>query len=1085
MVAGRRFGPLIVVLGCALVLLIARLWQVQIEEHEIWAREAANLVRSASHVPYLRGSISDRQGTIFVEDSEASSIQFIYRDFRREHPLGQVAHARSALSNHSVSLEQAALHLEIWAFELVESTPVELDRFEAGEALSLAGFDLPAEAAPKARRRSRAGDLRFYIHGLLDLSRAEWRALLKRLKQAEARQLSWLQLAAEVQELSPTHKRALLARRFDTCLGRLEQLARELEVVGRDGGLSSSSSMSFRVLIEALERKRRGVEDAIAVDLFRRSTGFHPGRLDPNLLLSAIDLEWLAARVGWDLPRLDDWARETRRVWLSNWRSFHVPAALIRADLRSKAGVLPLEALVGELSALFARRPESERERHALFLAAADWRERGLPLAFSELDDLFEGVTLDSAAAGISVPSQDPRLRAGLDGSDAVPASLLPMEFAAQVAIGRLGAANLDWRGAEIKPWRPPADGVQAALRVQNLLVWRRGSQGSQGQPLQRPDYRDEEELLTWVAELWRAQFEARLRTALQGSLAGRGELDGAGPRELAAWRLKLARKRADYAIRDRSSRPEELHSSPGEAVVNLLIRFQSDYAGFSILPRTQRMKLALDAEGEAVARDLVGTVRHSSLAELIGQEGGRSSLASIMHQRVRSAADRVQVEALVAQIYLNDELHGTSGIEGLCDSALRGVHGFIEGIGLQERAEAERVSLYKQKIDGLDVQLTLDMDLQAAAQQVIEQPILPADETWRDEQWFENPVGAIVLATVEGEILAAASGPKRPHAADGVRDGERRFAYDRCFHRRRFQPMGSIFKPFVAAFALDRLGLSEESLFACAVRPEENSAGWGSVACGARWGHGGIGLQRALERSCNAYFAQVGELYGDKQTFMEMAHMFGFDRPTGVTDAWDGRGFHEDTRIPSFTNSRGFTARDLHLAGNGLQVLEATPVQVARAVAGLASGRLPAMRLVRAIGNQPVPASFEPLNLSPASLESVRRGMRAVVAVGSASGRGLAPDELGFELAGKTGSADTSPMSNSFRAQLNIPRGGSPEMRKHTWFMGFFPAARPRFVVVVYLHDIGVGASHSAVYVAGQFLKSPSVQALVREPAR
>jgi cell division protein FtsI/penicillin-binding protein 2 len=445
-------------------------------------------------------------------------------------------------------------------------------------------------------------------------------------------------------------------------------------------------------------------------------------------------------------------------------------------------------------------------------------------------------------------------------------------------------------------------------------------------------------------------------------------------------------------------------------------------------------------------------------------------------------------VEALVAQIYRNDELHGTSGVEGLCDSALRGVNGFVEDIGLQEREDSARASLYKQKLDGHAVQLTLDLELQKAAQETIEHPKLPSGESWRDEVWFRNPVGAIVLATVDGEILAAASGPKEPHELEealSIRDGERQFAYDRCFRRPRFQPVGSIFKPFVAAYALDRLGLTPETVLACEVRDGFGSAGWDKVSCNSRWGHHDVTLVPALEQSCNAYFAQVGEFYGERAPFLEMAHMFGFDRPTGVRDAWDGRGFVEDTRIPRFVTEREFLLQELHKGCNGLELLEATPVQVARAAAGLATGRLPAMRLVRAIGGELVPASYEEVPISERSLSVVRGALRGVISRGSASGKGLESELLGFDLAGKTGSADYLPMSNSYRAQLNTPSGRSPEMRKHTWFMGYFPAEAPRYVVVAYLHDIGVTSSHSAVYVAGQFLKSPAVQDLVREGMR
>ncbi len=1088
MVANRRFGPLIFLVAFGVLVLTARLYQVQVVEHEVWAREAANLVRSATTVPYLRGPITDRDGEVFVQDIEACAIQFVYRDFRRRHPLGQVTHARSALEHTSVPLQQGAQNLEAWAMALLESTPRQLEAFEAGEAVQLAGLAFPEVGEGKERRRSRAGDLRFYVHGLLDVRDSQWRAIKKRLKQDDPKDSTWLELAAAAQEVSVERKRAELARRFDTSLGRLQQLAAELEVSGPEGELAVSASQSFWFLVDALERKRESVEDAIVVDLFRAAAGFHPGRVEPELLLTRFDLDWMSATLGWDEPRLERWALSTRETWLSNWRTFHVPAALIRVELDRENGADSLQALVGELSLLFTPRPSTERERRAQNRSWSAWAARDEVAVFRDLPDLFEGVARGARSGAASVPFVDEALRRELVPGAGPRPELLPFEFAEAVAVQRPLPTRIDWRGEEQRPWRAPADFEEAQRRLEQLLAWRaRSTPGASGE-LVRPEYLDDEELLPWVAELWQAQFQARLRDALDEL---RWEGSGAPPSwplPFAAWRLKNARQAADYAIRDRSNRPEILHEDPDESVVNLLLRFRADYGGFSILPRTRRLAMALDVDGDFVARPLIGEVRESTLREVIEQQNERSSLSNIMHQRVRTAEDRAAVEQLVAQIYRNDELHGTSGIEGLCDSALRGVNGFVEDIGLQEREDSARASLYKQKLDGHAVQLTLDLELQKAAQETIEHPKLPSGESWRDEVWFRNPVGAIVLATVDGEILAAASGPKQPHELEealSVRDGERQYAYDRCFRRPRFQPVGSIFKPFVAAYALDRLGLTPTAVLPCEVREGFGSAGWGKVSCNSRWGHHDIALVAALEQSCNAYFAQVGELYGERAPFLEMAHMFGFDRPTGVRDAWDGRGFVEDTRIPRFVSDREFLTQELHKGCNGLELLEATPVQVARAAAGLATGRLPAMRLVRSIGGELVPASYEEVPISEASLEVVRGAMRGVIAQGSASGKGLESELLGFDLAGKTGSADYLPMSNAYRAQLNTPSGRTPEMRKHTWFMGYFPAEAPRFVIVAYLHDIGVTSSHSAVYVAGQFLKSPAVQDLVRESAR
>ena len=172
---------------------------------------------------------------------------------------------------------------------------------------------------------------------------------------------------------------------------------------------------------------------------------------------------------------------------------------------------------------------------------------------------------------------------------------------------------------------------------------------------------------------------------------------------------------------------------------------------------------------------------------------------------------------------------------------------------------------------------------------------------------------------------------------------------------------------------------------------------------------------------------------------------------------------------------------------GNGLSHIDVTPMQVARAYAGLATGSLPDLRLVRASGDEPFRVRSRPLPIEPRHLQRIQSALGDVVAHrdGSAHGKGLGRSALGFAFAAKTGSADYLKMTAEYRAQLHFPPEAEPQMRKHTWFVGFFPARAPTTVVVVFCHDIGVTSSHSAVHVAAQFLKSPEVQAYVQGAIR
>jgi cell division protein FtsI/penicillin-binding protein 2 len=1078
-VANRRLGPLIVLVVLGFFALFLRLYQVQVEEHDIWAREAANLVRSAHSLPYLRGRILDRNGQPFVQDEESYAVRFVYREFRRHHPLGQVAHARGALEGRHTGLPLAALNLETWGLELAESRAADLERFARGEALRLCGLDLPAVAPGTDRRRSRASEVRFYIHGLLGTSRRAWDRIRKDLRKGRGLESTWIELVARQEELPVEFVRARLRARLVRALERLEQLAVQLQVHGLDGTIPVTAEESLWFLIDALEVQRRAIEDAIAGDLFLEATGFEAGRVEPELLLDLLDLEFVSATLGWDPARSVEWAHEMRRSWLEARRTFHVPRAQVSARLRADAGEDALEALFGELAVLFAPKPRTPREARA---RSRDWRAIEEAAVFAELPDLFAGVELLGRTEA-PLPFLEPGARgraAGRTGWTELAAEMIPIELAGVVALQRPPRLQLDWRGNELEPWRAPADRAEAARRLLGLVH----PELETSEPSATRGQRDDEELLRWIENLWEAHFQSRLALILERVRRAAREADYELPLRLDPKRLERAEKKADYFIRDRGSRPARLDESPDDDVVNTLTRYVEEYQGFEVEPRTYRVAMATDADGVLVARELIGVVRESTLEEVLEQQGLYSVFDAILPTERRAAEDEQLAKELVNSLYRADEMRGTSGVEGLMDDVLRGRNGFVEQEGLQQREEGTRSSLFMAKEDGRDVELTLSLELQMAAQATLENPNLPREEEVRDEYWFQNPVGAIVLATVEGEILAAASCPKEPHEPSPARDGERGYNYERTLRMPLFQPLGSIFKPFVAAYALSRRGLEPGRVFECNVRPS-GTAGWERVACHNPWGHGALTLDEAIEKSCNAYFAQVGELLEDKDHVRELAHLFGFDRPSGVCDVGRGRGLFEVHRIPSLHEPSEFSRTDLHRAGNGLAVIVATPVQVARAVAGLATGRLPRMRLVRSVDGAPLPATFENIALPEQALQFVRDAMRGVITTGSALGKGLSRAELGFALAGKTGSADYSPMTPAYLSELRLPPNSRPQMRKHTWFIGYFPAESPTTVVVVYCHDIGVTASHSAVHVAAQFLGTPEVQAYARGAIR
>ena len=235
--------------------------------------------------------------------------------------------------------------------------------------------------------------------------------------------------------------------------------------------------------------------------------------------------------------------------------------------------------------------------------------------------------------------------------------------------------------------------------------------------------------------------------------------------------------------------------------------------------------------------------------------------------------------------------------------------------------------------------------------------------------------------------------------------------------------------------------------------------------------------LHAALEQSCNAYFAWLGETM-KTQDFVALCAAFGFGAPTGVRSVppWDDglvrrSGLGEDLAGLALPENGAELSESMRRrVANGLARVEATPMQLARAMLALGTGALGELRLVQRVGEREVPPRpREALTLSGAALDFVRRALMDVAAapLGSAH-NALSFEDLGVRVAVKTGSADIESRKEQ----------GDPKVLKHTWVAGWLPAEKPELVFVVFVHRTLATSSHGAVYVARQLLRQPEVRA-------
>ncbi len=380
-----------------------------------------------------------------------------------------------------------------------------------------------------------------------------------------------------------------------------------------------------------------------------------------------------------------------------------------------------------------------------------------------------------------------------------------------------------------------------------------------------------------------------------------------------------------------------------------------------------------------------------------------------------------------IAQLYrrgvFHDQMIGRAGIERTGEDKLRGKPGLLI---LERRPGTSEKNLVELKPaePGRDVELTVDIELQAQVEEILAGPLHAA---------------AVVMDPNTGAVQALASNRgfdpndfTPPGDSAAVRavfaDNEGRPLMSRAFAQ-HFQ-LGSIFKVVTSVAGLEERKVRPQELLPCHGKFLENSR---FFAChiwnNYRMMHGEITLHEALERSCNCYYYEVGRRVG-LADLAKWARAMGFGVPTGIDLPVEA-----DGTLPR----RSRQANDVLSLAIGQHELMVTPLQVAVMMSCIANG---GFRVTPHLCRSHAPAP-RPLGLSPATIEVVRAGLHAVVHSphGTAHRAGLRE----FDAAGKTSTAQAG------------------RNRNHAWFAGYAPYDRPRHTVVVFVEYGGHGGEAAA----------------------
>jgi penicillin-binding protein 2 len=407
----------------------------------------------------------------------------------------------------------------------------------------------------------------------------------------------------------------------------------------------------------------------------------------------------------------------------------------------------------------------------------------------------------------------------------------------------------------------------------------------------------------------------------------------------------------------------------------------------------------------------------------------------------------------------------GRSGVEGFYDSFLCGEPGEIRD-EVTAQAGVSRVLGARPPRPGRDVTLTLDLQVQRFAEELLERPVQPEPSQRHAPAAEEpadrgggNPSGAIVVLDVRsGAVLAAATAPRfdlnvaaRPGSPEAQALSCRP---DSPLFSRVVQmtlPPGSTFKPVVALGAIKH-GIDPRETFFCRGYLHEPDKFRCLIYRHHGVGHEVVTMSDAIVRSCNVYFFHLAEVMGGHEV-AGWGTRFGFGERTGLDLAGEDSGSMPTWASPATDRRRSGSEGEQFSLAIGQGTILATPVQVAVMMAAISNGGLRVVPHVRRDAVQP-PRPIDGIDPdSDAALAVVRHALERVVA----DPRGTGHEHVylpEIDIAGKTGTAQS---------------GSS--LGDHAWFVGYFPAKKPEFAIVVVLTHAGSGA-HAAGSRARELVK-------------
>jgi penicillin-binding protein 2 len=445
------------------------------------------------------------------------------------------------------------------------------------------------------------------------------------------------------------------------------------------------------------------------------------------------------------------------------------------------------------------------------------------------------------------------------------------------------------------------------------------------------------------------------------------------------------------------------------------------------------------------------------------------------------------QVEALADEGYRAGDRIGQTGIEAVYDTYLRGVRGegrvLVDALG---RITSER-EFSQLPESGDNIRLTIDVDLQRAAEEALAYGIRLAHD---QDEWAANGGAVVAMQVDTGEILALASNPTfNPSIYVGrveEKDLKRLAAKEANYPTMNraiagAYPPGSTFKPFVALAALQEGLLGRDEYIQCTgqeVIDGQTFMNWDPYKNEA------MTVSTALANSCDTFFYNVALRFYERKDspLQRWSRSMGFGSGTGVdlgpetkglvpTPAWRRKTFKSEV-------DKIWTSGDSVQLSIGQGDLLVSPLQMTRAYAMIANGgKLVEPHLVRSVeepraeGEPPVvlrpytPKPAREIGLDPSAVQVVQDALYDATHASYGTSQHVF-GSFPVPIAGKTGTAEKF---------VKLP--GFTGLRDQSWWCGWGPQHSPDIAVCALVENGGHGGTAAAPVAVKVFEKYFNVE--------